>query len=202
MTNNPPQLDYAVRPLAVLHHLALDELDGCARLQFPVASKMARITTLLSVLAGLAFTLVFAGLVAESMWTLNPERRTGNWDGLMPFLLSAMAIGCVLAALAAVEWRKYHQFSHIPRTLLASASGLTWSRLGRWGMRERHWPAAEISAVELRPVRTLLTRRIRATLYFHRHNASSLRYRLSSADSTLLDRIPNTFAAALGCPVV
>jgi hypothetical protein len=74
--------------------------------------------------------------------------------------------------------------------LTASREGLILSRLGIWRMRERRWPASEITAIELRPIRGNLNwRRTVADLYIRRQKGRPLHFRLSSADASLPARI-------------
>ncbi len=97
------------------------------------------------------------------------------------------------------SWRRYHRWGRVPRVLLANKDGLTLSYLGWFWMRRKHWPAGEITAIELRPVRGNLTWwRTAADLRILRQKRMPLSFRLSTSDSQLPGQITARIRSLLG----
>jgi hypothetical protein len=204
MGNAGPILNY-VSPTPPPGTLTLEESDGAARVIFvapPTWVYMLLIVTWLTV----GLVKAVAGiLLARTVWQL--VHRTGRLTSDQAVVVWRMVAGALTTAgisalcwwaLAAYEWRMYHRWGRVPRVLTANDESLTLSRLGWWRMRQRVWPANDITAVELRPVKgNLLWKRTVADLYLFRRHGRRLRFRLSSPDPLLPGRIAQRLASAL-----
>lgn len=193
-----PSLNYALQATAPPRTLTLEESEGYARVLFPVAAAW---TYALSIGVWFANGI---GWFLMAMMTADLLRRTPSTDAITVGVVAIWGLpGCVWCLLGVNVWRRFRKFGHVPRTLIATKSGLTLSHMGWWRMRERSWPAAEIRAVQLRPLRAVLFQLMpTVTLLIHRRNGRPLTYRLSSKDPHLPARIAEKFAAILGCPVL
>jgi hypothetical protein len=204
MTKTRGILDYAPNP-ALPRELTLEEGDGCVRVIFGVAPAWAY---WLRVIFGAAYgTLSFAMgvFVAIAAWRLFNQIGApvlAEWRLIRFDILAAGAGASLFWAMAAHELWKYRRWGRVPRVLTASDSGLLLSWLGTWRMRQRVWPANEIAAVELRPVkRHVFARRTVGHLYICRHSRRRLHFRLSSHNSQLPGEIAKRLASKLGCAV-
>jgi hypothetical protein len=150
--------------------------------------------------------------VLFTVWTWKLARSFGRPipNDLAAVLRSnteRLLIGEGVAALVwwgagAREWWKYRRWGRVPRVLTATSTGLVQTKLGWWRMRERIWPADQFTAVELRNLKWTLSRnRTVAILRLRRRHGLRLRFRLSSSDSQLPDRIAQSLATVPGCPI-
>ncbi len=102
--------------------------------------------------------------------------------------------------LAAYHWRMYRRWGHVPRVLIASEKGLTYSHVGWWRMRERFWTPGEIERVELRHLKWNLSRkRVVYVLSIHPVKGRRLRFHLSEKESPPAKDIAQGLALTLGC---
>ena len=208
MAADSPILDYAPNP-ASPRKLTLEAGNDSVRVIFPVLPAWAYwLMIVLLIVVGL-FRLTAGLVIGLAIWrttnSLGPSdpdtlREVHRLIAKIVILWTAEAL--LFLGLAAYEWWKLHRWGRVPRVLTASNEGLVLSRLGWRRMRERTWPVGEISAIEFRPVKGNLNwKRTIADLYIHRRNGWRLRFRLSSSDPQLPDRIARQLALALGCPL-
>jgi hypothetical protein len=103
---------------------------------------------------------------------------------------------------AAYHFRMYRRFGRVPCTLTASKDELILTRVGWWNIRERKWPASEITSIEFKAIKgNLNRRRALASLRIKRAKGRRLYFRLSSTDPLLPGRIAEKLASTLGCPL-
>jgi hypothetical protein len=190
--------------------LTLEESEGCVRVIFAVPPKWVCIVEIvIPAVTGVAILVVGIAIV-RLLWLMLNELGPPP-----PDLVADFRRVCVRATLcfgipslaycgaAIFNWWTYRRWGRVPRVLAADNAGLALSRLAFWKMREQKWPASEITAIELRPVRGNLnwTRTV-ADLCIRRRQGRRLRFRLSSADSQLPGRIASRLSAMLCCPLV
>jgi len=189
-------------PAKPVRELTLTVEPRIARVEFPIRSMWAvRISVALNILTGAmklaAFVFVLWIIHSISVhWPvdLTPELRWILVRGA--FLVAAVA--CFWWLLAAHEWRMHRRFGHIPRSLTADESGITRRWTGWRSLRERHWLAAEIIAIELQPQRGVhLWGKKRRTLVVRRAGKRPLRFALPGCAPSLPPRIVEAFSAAL-----
>lgn len=97
-------------------------------------------------------------------------------------------------AMAAHTWWTYRRGAAGPKKLTATADGLVLRRFLWNRMRDKLWPASDVSQIEIRIVKGNLNwRRTAADLYVRLRTRRPLRFRLSSSDP----EIPRQIAAAL-----
>jgi hypothetical protein len=213
MSNVAPILNYVPPSATAPRKLTMDEADGRVRVAFAVLPKwMYVFQIVMSFLVGL-IKIAMGILVVQTLWRMlyqigppNPEPNPALIHSARDFAESLwISIGIAVFfwwSFGAFEWWSYHRWGRVPRILTANNEGLSLSWLGWWRMRERKWPASEITAVELRPLRTNLNwTRTAADLYIHRRKGRRLRYRLSSSDSQLPSRIAERLLFVLDCPL-
>ena len=103
--------------------------------------------------------------------------------------------------IGAYTWWQFRRWGRVPRILTATPAGLKLSWLGWWRVRERHWPASEITAIEFWPVKGNLNwRRTVADLSITRRKGRRLHFRLSSREPELPEKIAIRIAGVLGVP--
>jgi hypothetical protein len=159
MSNIGPILDY-VPPRALPPRLTLAESDGCVRVIFPVLPKWFYISGIVAPFGMGLVRIVMPVLVLRVLWRMlhlygPPDPQSVAAVQLFAAgILTSLAIDlAVLWGLAAYELWMYRRWGRVPRVLTASDEGLILSRLGWLRMRERRWPASEITGVELRPLK-------------------------------------------------
>lgn len=190
-----------------LEKLTLEEGSDFARIVFPVRPIWVYWLSIGgSVAIALLWTVGPLSIVFK-LWRiihvagpLPPGAVSGLWHAVLTHMALPMWGMALFLWLSAIfEWWKYRRWGRVPRVLLARTEGLTLSYLGWFWMRQKHWPASEITAVELRPTRGNLNwRRTVAELKILRRKGIPLRFRLSSSDSQLPDRIASRVRALLG----
>lgn len=203
MTETKPVLDYASPPQPPPRKLTLEESDGGLRVFFPVAPTWRYVLNIVG-----PFTLGGAQLVmiVDTIWVIY--RAFGKVEvvefmQLARGMLIALSVSGVLWwTCAAYSRRMYRRWGRVPRILTATKNGLALSRLGWWQMRERTWPAAEITAIDFRPIRGNINwKQTAGDLYVRRVKRRRLHFRLSSSDPQLPGYIAKQLALTLDRPL-
>lgn len=193
-----PILSYGPRQSVVA--LTLDNPGDRVRVIFPVAPKWVYILPIMVQFAVALFSVGMMVRLVEIIRTLVPVPAA--FTMIRPVLIELTMQAMFLGALGAHQWWMYRRWGRVSRMLTADENGLVLSRLGWLRMREKSWPAQEITAIELCPVIGNLNRwRTVADLYVRRSRGFRLHFRLSSADAQLPDRIAHELAAALHRPL-
>jgi hypothetical protein len=202
-----PILDYPT-PSPSPERLTLEEGADFVRVFLPAKPEW---TFILSI-CGTAFTALLTTLtpvfIACMMWRvvhaqaggpLPPAMRTGLWHLIVTVARAWWIWAFIWWVWAILAWLKYRRWGRVPRVLLADRQGLTLSYLGWWRMRQTHWSASEIAAIELRLFRINLNwRSTAADLLIRYQRGFPRRFRLSSADPELPPRIAARIRAMLG----
>ena len=199
-------LEYA-SPRPPPRRLTLQESDDCIRISFPVAANW---TYLLPVITGAI--LGFLQMATAVLWLRTYLQFTKALPQTFAPMAGTMRQQAVLRVtfatiealfwwiLAAYHWRMYRRWGHVPRVLIASEKGLTYSHVGWWRMRERFWTPGQIERVELRHLKWNLSRkRVVYVLSIHPVKGRRLRFHLSGKDSPLAKDIAQGLALTLGC---
>jgi hypothetical protein len=195
----PPVLGYASGPKKGLN---LEEADGRVVVTFPVAPKWFYVLPIVvQIVAGLMYVAMGIMLVIFIHQFHVPVLRF-----LRTFVgvISGWALTAVVwEGFGFYAWFMYRRWGRVPRVLTADESGLVLSWLGWWWIRERRWPAEEITALELRVIKGHLNPwRTVAVLHVRRLNGRTRRFRLSSADPELPRRIAQRFSEILARPLI
>lgn len=122
--------------------------------------------------------------------------------GLIPHMIIWFVGALVWGGFGLDTWFRYRRWGRVPRVLAVDESGLVFSWLGWWRMREKRWAAEEISSIDLRVIRGHLNPwRTVAILYVRHRKGMARRFRLSSADPELPHRIARRLSEILGRPM-
>jgi len=175
--------------------LALEEGPGWARVSYPVIPRWLCITQILTIaMVGVAH--VAAGVMVIVMtWRLLHGLGGAGLVGrtIMEHAMMSAALSFGLGAvawlsLAADQLWQFRRWGRVPRTLLVTDKGIVRSYLGWRRMREKLWPASQITSVELRPVKWNLTpKKTLVSLYIYRHNGRRLRFQDEIARSAFAE---------------
>ncbi|MGA3067107.1 MAG: hypothetical protein ABSF29_09700 [Tepidisphaeraceae bacterium] len=184
--------------------LTLEEGPGFARVIFPVASAWSY------VLAPAFFAaMAMWAIIGPFVWAIYTWRAL-RLLGVPPPSTSTLS---VIWQVARQEWPtatffsiiaifalwKYRKWGRVPRILSATRKGLTDSYLGLFAMRQKHWPAHEITGVHPRPLRgDLNPRKPMRELVVSLSNKSERTFRLPTHDPKLLAQIAQRFQSLLG----
>ena len=191
MADEPQILQYRNPLSEPSRHLTLKESDGEVRVTFGVMPKWVYLAQIIWPLLAAGFCIVEPLVIIHSYWTLlhtmtpvlSPEGRLIFRQVLFDQLSSLVIGGGFWLAIGIYELRKYSRWGRVPKMLTATKSELTQSWLGIWRMRQRRWPASDITAVNLRPIWGNLTWwRTVAMLSIERIEGSNRHFRLSSCD--------------------
>ena len=204
MSQNTPILDYDATQSSLSSKLTVEEGDDFIRVIFPVWPAWTYlIGPGISVLIG-ASKIAIALVITFEIWRLSrmggqalaPAARTAMWHFMQNVFVPLLVMGLCWWLVALLEWRRYRRWGRVPRVLQAGKQGLSLTYLGWLGIRQKHWRADQIEAVELRPLRGNLTWwRPTADLIVRRVSKPRLKYRLSSSDADL----PEHIAAKMRC---
>jgi len=210
MTSIGPILDYHPVEQPPPRQLTLEETSGCVRVTFAVNPKWVYILPIAQAVLIGCIKIAGALLIVRLLWQVtHGSGRPPSRD--IQFLARHIAATILVSAGVAASlwwtsagyyWWMYRRWGRVPRVLRADLEGLSYSRLGWWSMRERRWPANEITCVEFRTIkRNLNWRRTVADLYIRRRDRRRLRFRLSSSDPRLPGLIAQRLALTIGCPL-
>jgi hypothetical protein len=208
MTVARPILDYGSSK-TTYRTLTLDETGGRVIVTFAAPPTWAYIVPIVTcAIAGLAqlfqgiFILRGIGQLYYRLGPTPPTQITTLFHAETKIIVAAAIFTSLCWATAAYHWIKFRRWGRAPRVLIADDRGLIVQRPGWWNMRERKYPATEISGIELRPMWGNLTpKRTVSKMYIHRRNARRVRFVLSSWDSQLPSQIATRLAAAFKCPL-
>jgi hypothetical protein len=147
-----PILEYPVRQPEPPEQLALEEEPDFVRVIFPVYPAWCYVASIcLFASVGILDALIPAMWIFH-WWTITHHRLgihdltdISVWNSLY---LAARWLGDILfwLLLAVYAWWRYRRWGRVSPMLLATRDGLTFSRLGLFGMRQKYWPANEITA--------------------------------------------------------
>lgn len=202
-----PILNYSSPKREPPCELTLEESDGSVRIIFAVGPKWVYFFHIGSCFLTALAKAATLGVILFLIWKLN--RTASLHQSLIlllkilqnyAWLLLALALTPVIWSLLAIHYlHMYRHWGRVPRILTVNRENLVLSWLGFWRTRERRWPASEITAVELRPIRGNLNwRRTVADLYIRRQKGRAIHFRLSSADAALPARIAEQVRGVLG----
>jgi hypothetical protein len=178
--------------------LALEERDGQAVVTFPVAPKWVYVLSIASQLFVCLANLGGAALPVVFLFRFRPPFVSSLVYAIFSWAFGALFWG----SMGLHSWLMYRRWGRVPRELTADENGLVLSWLGWRRMRERRWPADEISGIDLRVIRGHLNPwRTVAILYVRRRKGMARRFRLSSADPELPHRIARRLSEILGRPL-
>lgn len=202
MTRTERVLQYAP-PQEAPPRLTLHELDGSIRVIFPVMPKWVYALPIAVPVLAAALESAIVILVLQAIPRFRPQRGPVRHEDLV-LLCQGLGVvttsACVFWITTAYQWWMYHRWGRVPHVLSADAAGLSSSRLGFWRIRQRHWPANELTSIEFRPLKINLNpMRTVAILRIRRRHGRRLRFLLSSPDPHLPRRIAEKLASTLGC---
>lgn len=199
----PDVLAYETRGAAP-KSLTLINDGGEVRLIFPNVPKWLQ-------LIGIAFTalaaLAAALLIMQISWMILWLRRnvfagttmpaisqfdmfSSFWPHLIPLLF--------WSAIAIYEIMEFQRWGHVPNSLALRENRLIWRRRGFWGMKERTFPAEQITGVSIERVPDIFRRNRAFKIRIDFASRRPFSHRFSTSDPELPTRIANAFRAALG----
>ena len=206
MATVDPILDYPTPPRSP-ERLTLEEDADFVRVIFPVLPDWAYILPVCLYAAVALMKTIMPVLIVYEIWHIShmgghsppPGMNHMLWHWIFLIVLPVWAAASLWWISAIAGWRRYRKWGRVPRILTADRYGLTLTYLGWWGMRQKHWPANEITNIEFRTLRTNLNwRKTVANLEIHRKKGFPRRFRLSSSDPELPGRIANRIRSCLG----
>jgi hypothetical protein len=199
-----PVLEYPTRANEPSSPLTLEDGPDFARVVFPVEPAWNYLAVI-AILAAIATFDAMIPVLGMAHWFSVTHHRltvrdlTGISLGDSIYLAGRFAVDIAFwLVLAAYLFWRYRRFGRVPRTLTATPGGITYSRLGFFAMRQRFWPAEQITAVQLQPLWGNLSRTVTATDLCIRSGTGPLKtLRLVCADPSLPARIAARFNTLL-----
>lgn len=184
----------------------MEEGHDFVRVLFPAAPTWIHLLNICLHIAVAIMSMIVPITIAALIWHMTGNLRHVSpgfeamiWRSFLFVIWMPAVLACFEWFSAIIAWRDFCRWGRVSRVLLASKDRLSLSYL-RWGrMRQKHWPASEITAIELRPLRGNLTWSIPAAdLWILRERRLPLRFRLSSNDSELPGHIATRIQSLLG----
>ncbi len=184
--------------------LTLEDGADFVRITFPVAPTWVYVINP-SICAALAAAWTFGPVIVvfrfwrtHGMFPVAPLLRY-PWHFFWVFALRLWVGPSILWIFAILDWRKYRKWGRVPRVLTASKQGVTSSHLGWFGMKQKFWPASEITDITLKPLKWNLHPTSKACdLTIHRAGTSSISYRFSSKNRAIAEQVVERFRQTIG----
>ena len=154
---SPPVLDY----VSTAHgsgKLSLIELHGEVRVFLPVAPRWSYIGNVVTyAVCGLMkiSLAVWMAVTFHHLFHAFPGAPSADQNAMLHRFEANILTGGAASAtfwwsLAGIGFWRWRRWGRVPRVFTANSAGLVKSWLGWFRMRERRWPAGEITNIELR----------------------------------------------------